>query len=50
MVVTKQVSSQLEWLAGLEATFDPMDPNEKFLRKVSRISLKRVDPFWMMMC
>jgi hypothetical protein len=35
MVVTKQVSSQLEWLSTLSTTFDAMDENEKFLRKVS---------------
>lgn len=34
MVVTKQVSSQLEWLSTLSTTFDAMDENEKFLRKV----------------
>ncbi|KAG7531442.1 hypothetical protein FFLO_04363 [Filobasidium floriforme] len=38
MVVTKQVSSQLEWLSTLSTTFDAMDENEKFLRKTSIIA------------
>lgn len=38
MVVTKQVSSQLEWLATLQTSFNPMDDNEKYLRKTSIIA------------
>jgi hypothetical protein len=36
MVVTKQVSSQLEWLSTLSTSFNAMDEDEKYLRKVSR--------------
>lgn len=35
MVVTKQVSSQLEWLSTLSTSFNAMDDDEKYLRKVS---------------
>jgi hypothetical protein len=35
MVVTKQVSSQLEWLSTLSTSFNAMSDEERFLRKVS---------------
>ncbi|KAI5452164.1 Pyruvate kinase [Naganishia albida] len=38
MVVTKQVSSQLEWLSTLSTSFNAMSDEERFLRKTSIIA------------
>lgn len=37
MVITKEPSSQLEWLSTLSASFNPFKEEDKFLRKVSEV-------------